>query len=197
MNRYLAKPARAAEALWRYAGVRPLYDDGSSDPSAVTRDYTLRVDDEAGAAPVLSVYGGKITTFRRLAEHAMEKLSPYFPGMKGAWTARAPLAGSDFGDQGREGMRAALTGRYPHVSGATLRALFRRHGAQTPDVLGDAKTDADLGEDFGGGLTERELAYLVEREWARTAEDALWRRTKAGLHMSQAQRNRVAERMGE
>jgi glycerol-3-phosphate dehydrogenase len=196
-NRYLAKPARSSEVLWRYAGVRPLYDDGSSDPSSVTRDYTLRVDDEEGRSPVLSVFGGKITTYRRLAEHAMEKLAPYFPGCKGAWTATQPLAGSDFGPQGREGVRAALASRYSRIPGATLRVLFRRHGARTTDVLGDAQSAADLGENFGGSLTERELAYFIEHEWAKTADDVLWRRTKAGLHMSEAQRERVAQRMGE
>ncbi len=196
VNRYLAKPANAREAVWRYAGVRPLYDDGTSDPSAVTRDYTLRVDDEAGAAPVLSVFGGKITTYRRLAEHALEKLSPYFPSMKGAWTASAPLPGSDFGDEGREGRYAALAARYPKIPGATMRALFRRHGTLAAEVLGDTNSAADLGEDFGGGLTERELAYLVAREWAITAEDVLWRRTKTGLHMTESQRARVATRMG-
>jgi glycerol-3-phosphate dehydrogenase len=195
-NRYLARPAQARQVLWRYAGVRPLYDDGSSDPSAVTRDYTLRVDDEAGRAPVLSVFGGKITTFRRLAEHAMEKLVPYFPGCKGAWTARVPLPGSDFGSAGREGAQAAIAARYPRIPGATLRALFRRHGARTDEVLGDAQSAAQLGEDFGGNLTEREVAYFVEREWAHTAEDVLWRRTKAGLHMSEPQRERLAQRMG-
>ena len=195
-NRYLAQPARPEQVLWRFAGVRPLYDDGSSDPSAVTRDYTLRVDDEAGRAPVLSVFGGKITTYRRLAEHAMEKLQPYFPGCKGAWTASTALAGSEFGAAGRDGAYAALAARYSGIPGATLRALFRRHGEKTAQVLGDAQTAADLGEDFGGNLTERELAYFVESEWARTAEDVLWRRTKAGLHMSGSQRARVAERMG-
>jgi glycerol-3-phosphate dehydrogenase len=196
VNRYLAKPAMAANAAWRYAGVRPLYDDGTSDPSAVTRDYTLRVDDEAGTAPVLSVFGGKITTYRRLAEYAVDKLAPYFPGMKAAWTARAPLAGSEFGEQGRDAVRAALAARYSKIPGATLRQLFRRHGTLTAEVLGDANSAADLGEDFGGGLTERELAYLTAREWAMTAEDVLWRRTKAGLHMTESQRARVAARMG-
>jgi glycerol-3-phosphate dehydrogenase len=196
-NRYLAKPARPQEVLWHYAGVRPLYDDGSSDPSAVTRDYTLRVDDEAGRAPVLSVFGGKITTYRRLAEHALEKLQPYFAGCKGAWTASAALEGSDFGAQGREAARSALASRYPRIPGALMRALFRRHGAKTADILGDARQAADLGEDFGGGLTERELAYFIEHEWASTVEDVLWRRTKAGLQMTDGQRARVAQRMGE
>ena len=181
VSRYLVQPARPEQVLWRYAGVRPLYDDGSSNPSAVTRDYTLRVDDGGGRAPVLSVFGGKITTYRRLAEHAMEKLQPYFPGSKGAWTAHAALPGSDFGPRGRESARASLAARYPHIPGATLRTLFRRHGAKTADVLGSAQGAADLGEDFGGGLTERELAYLVDHEWARTAEDVLWRRDRKSV----------------
>ena len=196
-NRYLANAARPEQVLWQYSGVRPLYDDGSSDPSAVTRDYTLRVDDEGGRAPVLSVFGGKITTYRRLAEHVMEKLQGYFPACKGAWTATAALSGSDFGAEGREAVRAALASRYSRIPGALLRALFRRHGSKTADVLGDARETADLGEDFGGGLTEREVAYFVEREWATTADDVLWRRTKAGLQMTEGQRARVAQQLGE
>ena len=197
VNRYLATPARPEQVLWRYSGVRPLYDDGKSDPSAITRDYTLLVDDEAGRAPVLSVYGGKITTYRRLAEHVLEKLQPYFPGCKGAWTSRAALPGSDFGPGGRPATQQALAARYPRIPGALMRALFRRHGAKTAEVLRDAKDLADLGEDFGANLTEREVAYFVEHEWARTADDVLWRRTKSGLHMSEAQRARLAQRMGE
>jgi glycerol-3-phosphate dehydrogenase len=191
VNRYLATPARARDVAWRYSGVRPLYDDGTSDPSAVTRDYTLRVDDEAGAAPVLSVFGGKITIFRTLAERAMEKLAPYFPGLKPAWTARAPLPGSDFGGVPREQAREEFFARHPGVPRDTLRGIFRRHGARAAEIVGDGR----LGEDFGAGLTERELRHFIEREWARTAEDVLWRRTKAGLHMSAGQRARVAEFM--
>jgi glycerol-3-phosphate dehydrogenase len=189
VNRYLVRPARPQDVVWKYSGVRPLYDDGTADPSAVTRDYTLRVDDDAGTAPVLSVFGGKITTYRRLAEHAMEKLAPYFPGLKPAWTHRTPLSGSDFGGVPRIEARDAFFGGHPHIPEATLRPIFRRHGAHAQAVIGDG----DLGEDFGAGLTERELRYLVEREWARTAEDVLWRRTKAGLLMTPAQRERVAK----
>jgi len=189
-GRYLAKPPQAADVLWRYAGVRPLYDDGSADASSVTRDYTLRVDDDQGSAPVLSVFGGKITTYRKLAEHAMEKLAPYFPGMKGSWTARTPLPGSDFAD--REQAQSEFFLRYRGVPSEVLRQAFRRHGARAAEVLGDG----DIGEHYGAGLTERELRYFVEREWAQTAEDVLWRRTKAGLAMTEAQRARVAEAMG-
>jgi len=190
VNRYLARKVRPEEVVWRYAGVRPLYDDGSADPSAITRDYTLRLDDASGAAPVLSVFGGKITTYRRLAEQALEKLGPYFPGMGGPWTARAALPGSGYAS--RETAQAALFERYRDLPRPWLRGIFRRHGALAEQVLGDGKP----GEHYGAGLTERELRYLVEREWARTAEDVLWRRTKCALHMSEAERSRVAQVMG-
>jgi glycerol-3-phosphate dehydrogenase len=193
VNRYLARPAKPEDVAWKYAGVRPLYDDGTADPSAVTRDYTLRVDDEAGRAPVLSVFGGKITTYRRLAEQAMERLAPYFPGLQPAWTHRTPLSGSDFGGVARIEARDAFLASHPHIPEATLRAIFRRHGTRAQEVVGDG----DLGEDFGAGLTGRELHYFVEREWARTAEDVLWRRSKAGLLMSCAQRERVAQVLGK
>lgn len=188
VNRYLARPARPQDVVWRYAGVRPLYDDGTDDPSAVTRDYTLRVDDEAGRAPVLSVFGGKITTYRVLAEHALAKLAPYFPGLRPAWTDGPPLLGSDFGGVPRVEARDAFFQAHPRIPEPVLRGIFRRHGTQAAAVVGDG----DLGEDFGAGLTARELRWLREREWARTAEDVLWRRTKAGLLMTEAQRARVA-----
>src|SRR5438445_78391 len=142
-------------ARWRYAGVRPLYDDGSSDPSAVTRDYTLRLDAAADEAPVLSVFGGKITTYRRLAEHALEKLAPYFPRLPGAWTGRTPLPGSDFKD--REEARKELLARHRDLPPEVLQGVFRRHGARALQVLGDGQ----LGEHFGAGLTERELRLLL------------------------------------
>ena len=188
--RYLERPIGVSQVRWRYAGVRPLYDDGSADPSAVTRDYTLRVDDDAGTAPVLSVFGGKITTYRRLAEQALEKLAPFFPAMKGAWTANVPLPGSDFAS--RAAARHEVFERYRELPEAVVRGAFRRHGVEAPVVLGDGR----LGEDYGAGLTERELRYFVEREWAGSADDVLWRRTKCGLHMTEAQRRRVAQVVG-
>jgi glycerol-3-phosphate dehydrogenase len=189
-SRYLARPLTPDDIVWRYAGVRPLYDDGTVDPSEVTRDYTLRLDDEAGAAPVLSVFGGKITTYRRLAEQALEKLAAFFPGMKAPWTARAALPGSDFA--GRQAAQDAFLRRHGGIDPAWLQGIFRRHGTLADEVVGDGR----LGEHYGAGLTERELRYLVEHEWARSAEDVLWRRTKCGLHMSDAQRARVAQVLG-
>ena len=190
LGRYLARTPGASEVLWRYSGVRPLYDDGSVDPSAITRDYTLRVDDQDGAAPVLSVFGGKITTYRRLAEFALEKLAPYFPGMRPAWTAKSALPGSGFST--REAAKRAITDRYRRLPPGVIEGVFRRHGTLAAEVLGDG----ELGEDYGAGLTERELVYFKEREWARSAEDVLWRRTKCGLHMTEAERARVAQVLG-
>jgi glycerol-3-phosphate dehydrogenase len=190
VGRYLERPVQAVDVRWRYAGVRPLYDDGTANPSAVTRDYTLRLDDAQGAAPVLSVFGGKITTYRRLAEQALHKLVPYFPGMKPDWTAMTPLPGSDFAS--RADARMALLERYRALPERVVRGVFRRHGTEAAVVLGDGR----LGEDYGAGLTEREVAYLIEHEWARSAEDVLWRRTKCGLRMTEAQRRRVAQVLG-
>jgi D-erythritol 1-phosphate dehydrogenase len=189
-SRYLARRLQPSEVLWRYAGVRPLYDDGSRDPSAITRDYTLRVDDAEGAAPVLSVFGGKITTYRRLAEHAMEKLMRYFPHAKGAWTGRRPLPGSDF--ISREDARREVFSRYRALPVAVVEGAFRRHGALASEVLGDGI----VGEHYGAGLSERELRYFIEHEWARSAQDVLWRRSKAGLHLDAAQTARVAQVIG-
>ena len=196
VNRYLAHPVAPADVVWQYAGVRPLYDDGTDDPSSVTRDYTLRVDDEHGSMPVLSVFGGKITTYRRLAEHAMDKLAPYFPHLKPAWTRTAPLPGSDFSGPPPVAY-AQLAGRYPQIPSGALRGLFRRHGTLATAVLGDARTADELGENFGAGLYAREVSYLIKQEWALTQEDILWRRTKFGLHLSQRERERLARRLME
>jgi D-erythritol 1-phosphate dehydrogenase len=189
-SRYLARPVRAEEILWRYAGVRPLHDDGTADASAVTRDYSLPVEDAAGAAPLLSVFGGKITTYRRLAEQAMDSLGRYFPRGSGAWTSRVPLPGSDFASA--EEARREIFGRYRRLPVEVVKGVFRRHGNLAPEVLGDG----EVGEHFGAGLTEREVHYFMVREWARTAEDILWRRSKTGLHLTSAQAARVAEAVG-
>ena len=189
-SRYLARALEPSVVIWRYAGVRPLYDDGARDPSAITRDYTLRLDDAEGAAPVLSVFGGKLTTYRRLAEHALEKLRPYFPHLKGDWTGRTPLPGSDFAS--REEARREVFSRYRALPVPVVEGAFRRHGALASEVLGDGIT----GEHYGAGLTERELRYFVEREYAGSADDVLWRRSKAGLHLDARQRARVAEAIG-
>ena len=201
-NAYLAKPLAVQDIVWTYSGVRPLSDDGTSDPSAVTRDYVLQVDvggngGPAGArAPVLSVFGGKITTYRKLAEAALAELRPFFPQMREGWTRDVPLPGGDLPGGDRDAWYAELVRRYPALSPDLLRALAERHGTRATAVLDDARSPADLGEDFGAGLTEREVTYLRENEWAITADDVLWRRTKCGLPMTQSQRARVAEYVG-
>jgi glycerol-3-phosphate dehydrogenase len=192
-NTYLAKPLSRSDVLWSYSGVRPLYDDGASDPSAITRDYVFRIDrGDAAGAPVLSVFGGKLTTYRKLAEHALAELSPFFPAAGPRWTERAPLPGGDLPEGDLAGFIAALTHRYPALPVKLLRDLAHRHGALATRVLGDAKVAADLGEDFGHGLTAVEIDYFMREEWARSAEDVLWRRTKCGLAMREADRARVA-----
>ncbi len=158
----------------------------------MTRDYVLRLDTDQGAAPVLSIFGGKITTYRRLAEHAIEKFARWFPGMGPAWTADAPLPGAAPPADDTSRLLRRLEERYPRLPQALLRALAGRHGTLAYDVLGNAAAVADLGVHFGAELYARELDYLVGQEWGGSAEDVLWRRTKAGLHLDQAQREAVA-----
>jgi glycerol-3-phosphate dehydrogenase len=192
-NRFLAKEISRKDVVWSYAGVRPLYDDGSADPSQVTRDYTLKVDEEGGRAPLLTVFGGKITTYRRLAEEAMAMLRPYFPTQRGDWTGAEELPGGDVGHF--NAYRDAMHARYPKVGRELVEGVVRRHGSNAPKVLRDARFPEGLGRNFGAGLTQYEVEYLVAEEWAETAEDVLWRRTKCGLHMTPQQREAVAEFM--
>ena len=191
-NTYLEKPLTKADVVWTFSGIRPLYDDGQSDPSAITRDYVLKQDGAETGAPLLSVYGGKITTYRRLAEHVLEQLRPSLPAMGPAWTLDKTLPGGDLPEGGIAGWVAEMQRRYAGLSPELVRGIARRHGSLAPTVLGDATSAADLGEDFGNGLTAREVAYFVREEWARSAGDVLWRRSKCGLGMSDAQCARVA-----
>lgn len=195
-NQFLASPVRAGDIVWTYAGVRPLYDDGRDNPSKVTRDYVLKMDGDAEHAPVLSVFGGKVTTYRRLSEHAVSLLSPHLQITRGAWTADESLPGGDFSDgESREDFALALHGQHPRLPPDYLLRLVSRYGTRTPRVIAGAKNVAALGEIFGEGkhmLTAREIDYLITHEWAKTAEDILWRRTKCGLHMDADERERAA-----
>lgn len=183
VRRYFAADVGEEDVRWTYAGIRPLYDDHAANASAVTRDYVLDLDAPAGAAPLLSVFGGKITTYRKLAEHALEKLGVHFPMAGAAWTAGAVLPGGDLPGGDFEAYVAELSGEHPALPRALLRRLARAYGTRVDQVLAGVRTPADLGRDFGGGLTEAELRYLASHEWARTAQDVLWRRSKMGLHV--------------
>ncbi len=189
---YFRKPLDASAIVHSFAGVRPLFDPGEGAASAASRDYTLTLDADA-AAPTLTVLGGKITTYRRLAEAAMRRLRRRFPEMGPDWTGHAPLPGGDGPVDGKPAGVAALRAAYGFLSPDWADRLWRTYGTLAAQVLGDADCAADLGEDFGGGLTAREAEWLVSREWARTAEDILWRRTKIGLHLGDRQVDRLAQ----
>ncbi|WPY93967.1 glycerol-3-phosphate dehydrogenase [Limimaricola variabilis] len=182
-SRYFARPVTRDDIVWTYSGVRPLYDDGASSATAATRDYTLKVEAEGGA-PVLNVFGGKITTYRRLAESALEKIAPFFDGVKGPWTAGAPLPGGNFPVDGVEALIAGLKADYPFLDHVWARRLVRAYGTEARVILGAARRAEDLGRDFGATLSEAEVAWLMEKEYARSADDVLWRRSKLGLRLS-------------
>lgn len=182
-SEYLARPVTREDIVWTYSGVRPLYDDGASSATAATRDYVLSLNHEAaGQAPLLNVFGGKITTYRRLAEHALEKLSAFFPHATGAWTAGVALPGGDFPHDGAESLIDRLRKDYPFLSGEWARRLIRTYGTDAWRLLGDAGDTTDLGPAYGATLTLAEIRWLVRKEYARSAEDILWRRTRLGLH---------------
>ncbi len=190
VNRYFTKQITPADVVWSFAGVRPLVEDEAADPAAVTRDYRLDLDVNGGA-PLVSVFGGKITTYRVLAEEAMALLRPHLPPMGGAWTAGAALPGGDLDGDDLAAHVTNLRAAYPRIDPALMAGMAGRHGALCQSILGDAKVGADLGQHFGGGMTEREVRYLRDNEWAATADDVLWRRSKAGLFADDADRARL------
>ena len=183
VSRYFKQKVTPADVIWSYSGVRPLYDDAAANASAVTRDYVLDVEGSPGQPVLLSVFGGKITTSRRLAEHALEKLEPFLPRPTRPWTATAPLPGGDLPGADFDGFLAKLQRAKPWLPADLARRLARAYGSRVDRILGGASDLAGLGQDFGGGLTEAEVIYLRDQEWARTAEDVLWRRSKLGLHV--------------
>ena len=188
VSEYLAKPVKPEDVVWTYAGVRPLYDDGASEAKAATREYAFELD-TPGGAPLLSIYGGKITTYRRLAEEALEKLSPYLKGSKAreGWTAKAALPGGDMDVSAVAALTAELLRDYPFLAPVHANRLAHAYGTRAAKTLGTAKSADDLGRNFGGTLTESEVRYLIANEWACTAEDIVWRRSKLGLRMSAAE----------
>jgi glycerol-3-phosphate dehydrogenase len=188
VNRYFAHAITPADVVWSFAGVRPLIDDGSGRPEAATRGYRLDLSAPDEGAPLLSVYGGKITTYRHLAEEAVDLLAPRLTALSGpAWTASRPLPGGDFAVDGVRELAAQLQALHPFLTDHEALRIARAYGTRAHDWLGDAKDRADVGIDFGAGLSQAEVDYLRRVEWARTAEDVLWRRTKMGLRLDAAQ----------
>ena len=185
VNTYFAKEIAPADVVWSYSGIRPLLDDGSGKPEVATRGYSFALDSGDGMPPLLSVFGGKITTYRTLAEAAIGKLQPHVAALGGGdWSDGEPLPGGDFSKEDAAALTATLARDYPFLDGGEALRLTRAYGTLARTILGDAQSRADLGHDFGHGLSEREVAYLIDAEWARTADDVLWRRTKLGLRFS-------------
>lgn len=192
-SEYFSDPVGREDIVWTYSAVRPLFDDGASKAQEATRDYVLRV--ENGDAPLLNVFGGKLTTYRRLAESALEKIGETI-GEKGRkWTAGSHLPGGDFPAAGYDDEVAKLRTRYPFLTASHARRLVRLYGTRAAQLLGNAASEADLGKHFGADLYAAEVDWLIGREWALRAEDVLWRRTKLGLKFSRAQTAELEEYM--
>ncbi|MEZ2693602.1 glycerol-3-phosphate dehydrogenase [Hafnia alvei] len=195
-NDHFKKQLSKDDIVWNYSGVRPLCDDESDSPQAITRDYTLDVHDQDGKAPLLSVFGGKLTTYRKLAEHALEKLSGYYDNCGPAWTKNGVLPGGDLGTD-RDSYAAQLRRRFTWLPEALARRYVRTYGTRAEQLIGTAQSLEDLGEHFGHHLYEAELRYLVAEEWVVELDDAIWRRTKLGMWLDDAQKQRVAQWLAE
>ncbi|RZN09802.1 glycerol-3-phosphate dehydrogenase [Bradyrhizobium genosp. SA-3] len=191
LRRYFRVPPAEQEIVHAFSGVRPLYDDNAENPSAVTRDYVFEVHGEQGVPPLLSIFGGKITTYRRLAEHALQRLEAWFPKMSPGWTAGRPLPGGDIGGD-FDAFIVQLAGEYSDLPRKLIHHYARLYGTRARELLGSAHVSADLGRHFGGDFYEREATFLRESEWAREPQDFLDRRTKHGLHLIAAQRDAFA-----
>jgi glycerol-3-phosphate dehydrogenase len=192
-SEYFRKPITPDDVVWTYSGVRPLVDDGSGRPEAATRGYRFELDGGAGEAPLLSIFGGKITTYRQLASAALRELVPFCPALSTPdWTGAAPLPGGDFGRHEAAMMVQELAEDYAFLRLRDAERLVRLYGTRASVILGSAASWGELGEDFGHGISAAEVNYLVAQEWAQTAEDVLWRRTKLGLRFTQEQTERLA-----
>lgn len=192
VNRYFKEKLRRSDVLQTFSGVRALFDDGNGNPSAVTRDYEFDLD-ETDQVPLLNIYGGKITTYRKLSEQAVRKLAKYFPSMTGNWTHQEPLPGGDIANADITSFIDSLRKRYAWMPRDLITHYARLYGSRTHQLIGDAAKVADLGPQFSPHLFAAEARYLVQTEWARTPSDVLYRRTKHGVHLSEAQRVSFSE----
>jgi glycerol-3-phosphate dehydrogenase len=190
VNQYLREPVSRADIVWRYAGVRPLFEVGGGrdgELSTLTRDYAFEINGSEGQAPALTVFGGKLTTHRRLAEHAMTELERALPGLKPGRTRTETLPGGDFGRGGLEGFTADLLRDFSWLPAKQLRRYAKLYGTRARALLGGVQRPADLGHGFGADLYAREVDYLMDNVWALAAEDIVWRRSKLGLRLSAAE----------
>ena len=188
---YLKTPVTPKDVVWNYSGVRPLHDDGGGSASTVTRDYVFDLDAAAGQAPLLSIFGGKLTTYRKLAEHALSKLLPVLEVSSRPWTRGAILPGGDIPRGDLEAFTAETTRDHAYAPPALIRRLCRSYGTRVERILGKARQLSDLGAEIAPGVYEAELNLMRSEEWARTGDDALWRRSKLGLHLDAPARERV------
>ena len=195
VNRYCVRQLVRSDVIHSFSGVRPLFDDNAKDPSAVTRDYVFELNDVDGALPILSVFGGKITTFRKLSEHALEKLKPYFRDMSGPWTAGAALPGGDIAAADFDTFAERLRRDYAALPRDVVDHYARLYGTRARGLLDGARAPDDLGRHFGGALYQREAEFLQREEWASSAEDILERRTKHGLHLTPDQKQAFTDWM--
>jgi len=191
-SEYLKTPVNAGDAVWSYSGVRPLYDDGDVSASTVTREYVFDLDTSAGRTPLLSVFGGKLTTYRRLAEHAMAELRAPLRFDAREWTRGSTLPGGDIDKTDFEAFARQQASRYAFAPPKLIRRLCRAYGTRIERIMGNARVLSDLGQEIAPQLYEAELQYMRDNEWARTGADALWRRSKLGLRLDGTQRERVA-----
>ena len=196
INEYFRTAIGAADVVWAYAGVRSLYDDGARRPQDIGRDYTLVLDKSLGQAPLLTIYGGKLTTYRRLAEDALARLSHFFPRTR-PWTAKSSLPGGDFVYDGAAVLVTRTQRQWPFLTDDHVRRLVAAYGTRVADVLKAATRLDDLGICFGADLTAMEVRYLMSTEWAQTAEDVLWRRSKLGLRFSENERSALERFMAQ
>ena len=194
-SEYFAEPVRRDDIVWTYSAVRPLYDDGASKAQEATRDYVLKVEGGEDEAQLVNIFGGKITTYRRLSEHVLERIEAAIGARGGRWTADAPLPGGEFEATAFDAEVARLNGQFGFLDVVFARRLVRLYGGRAAQLLGNARSLKDLGRCFGADLYEAEVRYLIAQEWARTADDVLWRRTKRGLRLSAEEATSLSEFM--
>ena len=196
-NEYFARQITRDDIVWTYAGVRPLFDDGASAAQEATRDYVLKTEGEAGEAPLINIFGGKLTTHRRLSEQVVDRIDALIGAKGPRWTRSGTLPGGDFPPTAFEATLRGHMSKYPKLGQPVLRRMTRAYGTLVPAILGKGQKPGDFGTLFGGTLTQAEVDYLMDREWARTADDVLWRRSKQGLRFNAEEKAALADYMAK